>query len=50
MNKQEFSNLAAVMKAYYPQDWFIPDKVSMTAWFTGGANPCADLTICTECS
>lgn len=34
MNKQEFSNLAAVMKAYYPQDWFIPDKVSMTAWFT----------------
>lgn len=34
MNKQEFSSLAAAMKAYYPQDWFIPDKISMTAWYT----------------
>ena len=33
MTKQEFANIAAAMKAYYPRDNFLPDTISMTAWY-----------------
>lgn len=33
MNKQEFSKVAATLKACYTRDNFLPDTVSMTVWY-----------------
>lgn len=33
MNKQEFSKIAATLKACYSKDSFLPDAVAMTVWY-----------------